>query len=187
MPRGDKVTASERWLDRFRSGDIDWQGAKRHFGLVLSGEKLINDPKFRKSLLKFEPEAIGGEMEGAGLYAAARDAKVDRILVKAICDWADGNKNDDAQELAARNAAQFIHHVLRLGGWDKTGSDEEPTPARKPKKVKKAPVDKPAGIPLKPPPRLAVPTSTVVEKVKKEILIDESYEKSPAARYVGIG
>lgn len=124
MPRGDRTTSSERLLSRFRSGDIDWQGAQTHFGLVLSGEKLVNDPAFRDWLLKTEPEAIGGEMEGAGLYAAARDVKADWILVKAVCDWADGDKNDHAQPLAAHNAAQFVLHVLQLGGWD--NSEESP-------------------------------------------------------------
>ncbi len=104
---GDRTTASERLLNRFRNDDNYWQGkAQTHFGLVLSGEKLVNDPGFRDSLLEEEPEAIGGEMEGAGLYAATREAKVDWILVKAICDWADGHKNDNAQTSAARNAAQ---------------------------------------------------------------------------------
>ncbi len=117
IPRGDRVTSAERLLDRFRSGDLDWQGAPSHFGLILSGETLINDPNFRNRLLEIEPEAIGGEMEGAGLYAAAHDAKVDWILVKSICDWADGEKNNDVHSLAANNAAQFILHVLQLGGW----------------------------------------------------------------------
>ncbi len=120
IARGDRVTASGRLLDRFRYGDNRWQKeAQTHFGLILSGDKLVNDPAFRNSLLEKEPEAIGGEMEGSGLYVAARDAKVDWILVKAICDWADGRKNDDAQSLAARNAAQFVLHVLQLGGWEK--------------------------------------------------------------------
>ncbi len=117
ISRGDRVTSDALPLDRFRSGDLEWQGAPTHFGLVLSGEKLVNDPAFQNMLLEAEPEAVGGEMEGAGLYAAARDAKVDWILVKAICDWADGEKNDDAHPLAARNAAQFVLHVLQLGGW----------------------------------------------------------------------
>lgn len=117
MPRGDRTTSAERLLDRFRSGDIDWQGAKTHFGPIVSGEKLVNDPAFRDWLLKIEPEAIGGEMEGTGLYVAARDAKVEWILVKAICDWGDGSKNDAAQPLAARNAAQFVLHVLQSSDW----------------------------------------------------------------------
>jgi nucleoside phosphorylase len=117
ISRGDRITASARLLDRFRAGDIDWGGAKTHFGLFLSGEKLVNDPIFRDSLKKMEPEAIGGDMEGSGLYTAARDAGVEWIVVKAICDWADGSKNDNAQSMAAHNAAQFVLHVVKLGGW----------------------------------------------------------------------
>jgi nucleoside phosphorylase len=117
IPRGDRVTCSTLLLDKFRSGELDWPGAPVHFGLVLSGEKLVNDLPFRTQLLEIEPEAIGGEMEGVGLYTAAQDARVDWILVKAICDWADGNKNDDAQSLAANNAAGFLMHVLEQGGW----------------------------------------------------------------------
>ncbi len=121
LGRGDCVTASERMLDRFHSGNNDWRKkAKIHFGLILSGEKLVNTPNFRDSLLEDEPEAIGGDMEGAGLYFAARDGKVDWILIKGISDWADGKKNDKNQLLAARNAAEFVLHVLRLGGWKKT-------------------------------------------------------------------
>jgi nucleoside phosphorylase len=120
IPRGDRVTVSRRMLDRFRSGDLDWQGATIHFGLILTGEKLVNDPKFRDWLLKEEPEAIGGEMESGGLYVAASDAKVDWVMVKAICDWADGSKNDDAQQLAALHAAQFVSYVINQGGWNET-------------------------------------------------------------------
>ncbi|MCP4699239.1 MAG: hypothetical protein GY862_20675 [Gammaproteobacteria bacterium] len=129
IPRGDRTTVSERLLDRFRSGDINWQNAARtHFGLILSGEKLVNAPDLRDWFLKTEPEAIGGEMEGAGLYAAARDAKADWILVKAICDWADGSKNDDAQGVAANNAAQFVLHVLQAGGWKRSGQNKRSVP-----------------------------------------------------------
>jgi nucleoside phosphorylase len=117
LPRGDRTMVAERLLDRFRSGDNDWSGAPTHFGLVLSGEKLVNNPTLREWLLQIEPEAIGGEMEGAGLYTAARDTKVDWILVKAICDWADGEKDDSFHSQAANNAAQFVLHVLQLGGW----------------------------------------------------------------------
>jgi hypothetical protein len=87
---------------------------------MLSGEKLIDHQGFRDQLHKLEPEAIGGEMEGAGLYAAAQRKKVDWIVVKAICDRADGNKSqrkNSRQKKAAENAARFTLHVLRLGGF----------------------------------------------------------------------
>ncbi len=114
-PRGDRPQASTRLLDRFRASIFDWTGPKVHFGLVLSGEKLVNSKDFRDKLLRIEPEAIGGEMEGTGGYAAAHRNKVDWILVKAICDWAE-NKEDTYQKQAAENAVRFIIHVLEQGG-----------------------------------------------------------------------
>lgn len=118
--RGDRPSASTRLLDRFRGSLFEWQGLKVDFGLMLSGEKLIDHQDFRDQLHKLEPEAIGGEMEGVGLYAAAQRKKVDWIVVKAICDWADGNKSqrkNSRQKKAAENAAHFTLHVLRLGGF----------------------------------------------------------------------
>ena len=106
--RGDKTHASPWLINLFKSTDLRWDGAKVRFGVVLTGEKLVDNVDFRNQLQSFEPEAIGGEMEGAGLYVACQDRKVDWILVKAICDWADGHKAQDKdarQETAAQNAA----------------------------------------------------------------------------------
>ena len=103
-------------IDYLRSADLYWEGARVRFGLVLTGEKLVDNKDYREQLREFEPEAIGGEMEGAGLYVACQDAKTDWILVKAICDWADGNKSvgkDARQEAAALNAAAFVVHALK--------------------------------------------------------------------------
>lgn len=118
--RGDRVGASPRLLGRCRSASLDWCSAKVRFGLLLSGEKLVDDVDYRDELLALTPgEAMGGEMEGAGLYAAAHRRKVDWIVVKAICDWADGRKRyqkERRQMLAARNAAHFVHHMISFGG-----------------------------------------------------------------------
>ena len=116
-PRGDRPHASARLLDRLRSADEEWsdEKAKVHFGLVLSGEKLVDNFDFREQIRRLEPEAIGGEMEGAGLYTAGQDRKVDWILVKGICDWADGHKEEnrnERQRLAAHNAATFVLQML---------------------------------------------------------------------------
>lgn len=117
--RGDRPHGSPWLLDAFKNADLHWHGAKVRFGCVLTGEKLVDNLDFRDQLRAFEPEAIGGEMEGAGLYTACQDAKVDWLLVKAICDWADGHKNRNKkkrQALAARNAAEFVLHTLRTVG-----------------------------------------------------------------------
>ena len=120
--RGDRISASPKLLDRFNNGDIHWTGPHVEFGLILSGQKLLDNLNFRNQLRKMEPEAIGGEMEGAGLYSAASSKKVDWILIKAICDWADGKKHEEKsqrQQQAAENAAHFAFHVIKQGGFSK--------------------------------------------------------------------
>ena len=116
VPRGDRPHASPWLLNAFRTADLHWQGARVRFGCVLTGEKLVDNLDLRAQLRALEPEALGGEMEGAGLYVACQDAKVDWLLVKAICDWADGEKEVDRdvrQQRAAENAAKYVLHTLQ--------------------------------------------------------------------------
>jgi nucleoside phosphorylase/tetratricopeptide (TPR) repeat protein len=116
IPRGDRPSSSPSLLNRLRVASLTWDQAKVRSGLVLSGQHLVDNIDHRGELLALEEEAIGGEMEGAGLYVACQNSKVDWILVKAICDWADGNKGVDRearQKLAAHNAAAFVLHALQ--------------------------------------------------------------------------
>jgi nucleoside phosphorylase/tetratricopeptide (TPR) repeat protein len=117
IARGPRVPAASLPLSIMRAAELSWKKrAEVRFGLMLSGPVLVDNRDFREHLKALEPEAIGGEMEGEGLYLAAQDAKVDWIIVKGICDWADGNKAKNklaSQRLAARNAAAFVVHALR--------------------------------------------------------------------------
>jgi nucleoside phosphorylase len=124
--RGERVTASTLLLSRFMAAQYSppntWPGKppKIDFGLILSGSKLVDHEDYRNELRNLAPDAIGGEMEGIGLYHAASDKKVHWIVVKAICDWADGNKHvrkNDRQQLAAKNAAIFTLHVLQRSSF----------------------------------------------------------------------
>lgn len=151
LPRGDRVPSSPRLLKMLRAASLDWsQSGAVDFGLLLSGPKLINNRRFRDTLRRFEPEALGGEMEAAGVYATAfsRKAfsrKVDWIAVKAICDWADGSKDEDKKERqgqAAANAADFICYAIRQGGF---GSPQSGRRARSPMTHEAAPAYHPAG------------------------------------------
>ena len=132
IPRGDKPHASTWLFNRFQSADLYWDEsiAKVRFGVVLSGDKLVDNFDYREQLKNFEPEAIGGEMEGVGMYVAAQDKKVDWILVKGICDWADGNKSNpdkvSHQQTAAHNAASFVLHVLQQAPLKLEGDRPEP-------------------------------------------------------------
>jgi nucleoside phosphorylase len=115
VPRGARVPASALLMDRFRSGKIDWTRCRVEPGLIMSGSVLANSRKFVDGLKRIEPEALAGEMEGAGLFAACLRKKVDWIIVKSICDWG-FDKDDAAQENAAYNSMIFIYSVIEQGG-----------------------------------------------------------------------
>jgi len=105
-------------VDRFRN-TLGWRfnrpdgtSCGKHVGQVLSGEKLIDSQPYKDVLLQRFPTAIGGEMEGAGLYAACVRANKPWILVKGVCDWGDGKKNDTYHEMAAAAAVSLCMHVF---------------------------------------------------------------------------
>ncbi len=116
-PRGDKPHGSTRLINFFDgTSQTTWAGARVRSGVLLTGEKLIDNVDYRAQLLQFESEAIGGEMEGAGVYVSSHDHKAEWIVIKAICDWADGNKGrkkQERQQIAAANACAFLIHALQ--------------------------------------------------------------------------
>jgi nucleoside phosphorylase len=115
----DPIPPSNALLQNRFENALDWRfdrpdgrPCKLRIGPILSGEKLVDDLKFKAELFAHFPEAIGGEMEGAGVAAAAGRMRVPWILVKAICDWGDGKKHGKHQPLAAAAAVSLVHHVL---------------------------------------------------------------------------
>ncbi|MBA4252207.1 MAG: hypothetical protein C0442_10870 [Chlorobiaceae bacterium] len=117
--RGDKPHASTSLLRRLEYADLSLEKKQYcvEIGPMLSGEKLIDNKKYKEKLISLAPEAIGGEMEGAGLYVACQNNHVDWVIIKAICDWADGDKGENKEEnqkLAARNATNFLLSALKL-------------------------------------------------------------------------
>ena len=117
FPRAEKILASNKLLQMISRIKHSVSGFSIHEGIVLSGEKLVDNPEFKQNLFNHEPEAIGGEMEGAGIASAATRNKVDWILIKGICDWGE-NKNmagvnkDEDQMTAARNAFSVLFKLL---------------------------------------------------------------------------
>lgn len=119
ISRGDRASASPRLLDRCRTAKLEWDRCAVHFGPILSGEKLVDNADYRALLTtRFDDEVVGGEMEGAGVHAAAHRHGTDWIVIKAISDWADGEKSHhkgERQRTAATNASDFVMQVLRNG------------------------------------------------------------------------
>jgi len=121
-PDGSTPDAGRHLLSAFKYKVDSWQNiidgrpAKYEFGQLLSGDKVVDDKEFKHRLLTLYPRAIGGEMEGRGAYSACRRHNLNEwIVVKAICDFADGYKGKDKQGrqlTAARSAVSLLKHVL---------------------------------------------------------------------------
>ncbi|GAB1542174.1 hypothetical protein NUACC21_48480 [Scytonema sp. NUACC21] len=118
MYRGSIPPSNTILLNRFENSQNwkflrpDGSYSKVIIGSILSGEKLVDNPDFKAKLFQTFPDAIGGEMEGAGLCAASGRVGTAWILVKSICDWADGKKNGKHQALASAAAASLVNYVL---------------------------------------------------------------------------
>jgi nucleoside phosphorylase len=117
--RGPKIEASRFLINRLTQGishqytfNDEVKSVNILGGPILTGEKLIDDPVFKTVLFEQFPDAIGGEMEAAAIYAACNNQSIPWIIVKSICDWADGNKNKTFQAEAGHIVFSFIHKSL---------------------------------------------------------------------------
>lgn len=117
--RGSRTDASPVLVSLLEAAAGVWNEAPVKVGLMLSGEKLVDNVDFREQLKTISGgEAIGGEMEGIGLVVATAEKPTPWVLVKAICDWADGKKSEqkrDRQSVAARNAVSLVFRALQIG------------------------------------------------------------------------
>ena len=121
VPRGPIPPCGTTLLDRF-SNSPSWnynisptRRARLFPAQLLSGESLVDNEPHRAKLLAQFPQAEGGEMEGAGVFAAAHDRNIEWILAKSICDFADGKKSRGKainQRTAAASAASLCKHVF---------------------------------------------------------------------------
>lgn len=85
-----------------------------HFGVVLSGEKVIADDAHRDELVSAWPKSIGIEMESFGAALAMYESEDQPLfgVVKAISDWANPKKDDRWRAYACRAAARFSLEVV---------------------------------------------------------------------------
>ena len=116
-PAFPKLFDAVAHLDKTLGQDPSWP--RVHFGNILSGDKLVNHHRVRNQLLQIDPEAIGAEMEGAGISSAAHRHNVPWIIIKGISDWGDGTKaHQSKQQLAAENAALVTKKLLEFLSQD---------------------------------------------------------------------
>lgn len=118
--RGTPGAACTILLNRFKH-TTDWGHKIRQRtpaiipGEILSGEKLVDNKTYKKELFVNFPNAKGGEMEGTGIYTACDGRVKHWLIVKAICDWGDGNKKKRKkhnQTIAANSAIDLCSHIF---------------------------------------------------------------------------
>ena len=106
IQRGIEIPSSQLLLNRFKN-IRDWnyklsdsKNTEIIFTRVMSGEVLVDNLEHRELLKRTYPDSKGGEMEGAGVYSACSSSKTktDCILIKGICDFADGEKGKNKQQ-----------------------------------------------------------------------------------------
>jgi nucleoside phosphorylase len=80
-----------------------------HFGVVGSGNQVINNGIKRRKMLEAHPGLIAVEMEAAGLMNVFGCA-----TIRGICDYADSHKNDGWHKYASAVAAAAAKEVLSI-------------------------------------------------------------------------
>jgi nucleoside phosphorylase len=117
---GDRVSTKSGLVARLQAASTGWNTAGVWFGLLLSSQILVDSAGYRAVLKRQHSRALGGEMEAQGLYAAAADAGVPWIVVKAVSDWGVDREAHYRPAEAAANAAAFVVHAVTTGAFDRT-------------------------------------------------------------------
>lgn len=122
IPRGGTYQVDKCLYNAFNNLKLSWENIgiddkKKNLtlGLYISGEQLVDNKNVRDAHLAEAPEAKAGEMEGNGLVAACESARIPWVLVKAICDYADGEKGKDKERnqlIAATSSALCCEAAL---------------------------------------------------------------------------
>lgn len=87
--------------------------AKFKVGSVISCNNLFGDSTIRDQVHQAHLSGIGGEMEGGELLRLQRDnSRVTVIIIKAVADFADGNKDKRWQFTGAMAAFHYLEYKI---------------------------------------------------------------------------
>lgn len=83
-------------------------------GVIASGDNVIADATVRDEISAANRKIMAIEMEGYGVISAAWQsfAQVRCLVIRALCDYADSNKNDEWHAYAAAVAAGYTNRFL---------------------------------------------------------------------------
>lgn len=101
---------NESIKNRLEDSGIGWP--KIHSGTMLSGSYITDDPEIENLIKSFASEIIGVEVEATNLMVATQQTNLQAIIVKAVCDYGNGNKLETYQPTAALLAADCVSTFL---------------------------------------------------------------------------
>jgi len=129
LPAPDAIPLSPNLKSRFEVFGLErevlrniqsaWNGPTRTYaplqswiGPIASGASVLADRSIVDELVLRNRKLVGVEMEAYGVFTAARDCVDPRpqtFVVKSVCDFGDGEKNDDFQAYAAYTSARYLY------------------------------------------------------------------------------
>ncbi|OQW88270.1 MAG: hypothetical protein BWK78_08405, partial [Thiotrichaceae bacterium IS1] len=125
-PEHEQIPTSQELCDFSQNYQkLDWKANIRvpspansfqpsvHYGRIVSSETVIANKEIMASLLAKHRKLRALAQEGYGVAKVAHGRNVDFLEIRGICDFGDGNKNDDWHEYAAHAAAAYAVGLLR--------------------------------------------------------------------------
>ncbi|WP_437842502.1 pentapeptide repeat-containing protein [Sorangium sp. So ce1153] len=81
-------------------------------GPIATGKKVAKDPQLFDNLALFVRKTVGVEMEGAAIGMVGELLDRPTVVVKAVSDYGDGDKDDSFRKFAARASAEVLIRFL---------------------------------------------------------------------------
>jgi nucleoside phosphorylase len=110
-PKGGGLVEKER-VD-YPDGHPGDPAFRIHVGPIATGKTVREDPEIFDRLRRFARKTIGIEMEAAAIGSVAHQFHRRAIVVKAVSDYGDHDKDDGYRAFAARAAAEVLMKLLR--------------------------------------------------------------------------
>ncbi|WP_333894120.1 hypothetical protein [Mycolicibacterium gadium] len=127
---GRELALRDRVLNK--TGAVPDPAFRVHVGPIAAGTNVIQDAEIFNQLKKIQRKVLGLEMESAAIGYVAANAGIPAIIVKAVADYADGDKDDSFHEFASRASFAFLIAFLKKhppGSLRSTGATPRPVPA----------------------------------------------------------
>ncbi|MCK8624740.1 5'-methylthioadenosine/adenosylhomocysteine nucleosidase [Apilactobacillus xinyiensis] len=110
-----RFQASEKWSKQIIDASKD-VGLHTKTGLIVSGDQFVADKDTIKHILKYFPDALSCEMEGAAVGQVANQFETPYVVVRAMSDVGDENADTSFNEFiieAGKRSAQMLLDLFK--------------------------------------------------------------------------